>query len=68
MTATTPVKALIPGRAGYTIRETCEILGISRSGCYRLMEAGHLRFVHVGFHRRILASSIEAMLTPEAVR
>jgi excisionase family DNA binding protein len=52
------MKALI------SIAECEEMLGISRSTVYRLVERGQLTFVHIGRAVRIRRDEVEAFYTP----
>jgi excisionase family DNA binding protein len=54
----------------YNPTEAAEILGISRSGIFRLMSSGQLESVKIGGLRRIPASAlekyVESVLSPAA--
>lgn len=50
-------------RLAYSIDETAELLGLSRSLIYRLMDAGQLNYVKAGARRRIIpAESVREFL------
>ena len=53
----------IPGdRAALSVRETCQLLGISRAWAYELMRREELRSVKVGGRRLIPVQSIVEIL------
>ena len=54
--------ALPPGRVGLTIAEVAEIVAVSPSQVYVLLEHGDLVSFHVGASRRILADSVAAYI------
>lgn len=43
----------------YTVVETAEILGISRTKVYALLASAHIESVHIGRLRRIPADAID---------
>jgi excisionase family DNA binding protein len=49
-------------RAAYSVAETCEMLGISRSTVYRLIARRQLRRVHLGRRALIPASEITRLM------
>ncbi|MPZ52516.1 MAG: helix-turn-helix domain-containing protein [Acidimicrobiia bacterium] len=55
-------------RAAYSIRETCNLLGVSRSTLYRLMDGKRLRCVHIGRRVLIPAGEIERLLSSPTKR
>jgi excisionase family DNA binding protein len=60
-----PVKTIpqnMPPRAAYSVAETCEMLGISRSTVYRLIARRQLRRVHLGRRALIPASEITRLM------
>ena len=55
----------MPQRAAYSVAETCEILGVSRSTLYRLIARCELRRVHLGRRALIPASEINRLVEPD---
>ena len=53
---TVPVREL--PQALYTVKDTTQVLALSRAELYEQMSAGRLRFVKVGRARRIPAAAI----------
>jgi excisionase family DNA binding protein len=53
-----------PLRAAYSVMETCELLGVSRSTLYRLIARHVLRRVHLGRRTLIPADEITRLLEP----
>lgn len=51
-------------RLTYSIRETCEILGISRSKCFGLIKNGDLRVTKLGSRTLIPRKALEALVSP----
>ncbi|MGH8923242.1 MAG: helix-turn-helix domain-containing protein [Acidimicrobiia bacterium] len=51
-------------RAAYSVKETCELLGVSRSTLYRLIGQRLLRRVHLGRRTLIPAEEITRLLGP----
>jgi len=54
-----------PERAAYSVKETCELLGLSRSTLYRLIQRRAVRRVHVGRRPLIPAGEIDRLLEPD---
>jgi excisionase family DNA binding protein len=52
-------------RVAYSVAETCEMLGISRSTVYRLIARRQLRRVHLGRRALIPATEIIRLMEPE---
>ena len=49
-------------RAGYTVEEVAEMLGISRAHVFNLMNAGQIRSVKLGRSRRIPADALRELM------
>jgi excisionase family DNA binding protein len=49
-------------RIAYSIREACELLGVSRSTLYELMRVGELPYFMVLSHRRISHDALVGLL------
>lgn len=49
----------------YTVNATADMLGISRSRMYKLMELGEIFYIQPGGHRMIPADAIHAFLRGE---
>lgn len=54
----------LPDRAAFSVAETAEMLGLSEASIYRLLKRGALPSVLIGGSRRIPATGIHALLTP----
>jgi excisionase family DNA binding protein len=52
-------RKLAPTKLLLTITEACQVLAISRSKLYGLLNAGHLPSVHIGRSRRIRMTDLE---------
>ena len=52
-------RSLAPTKLLLTITEACQVLAISRSKLYGLLNAGHLPSVHIGRSRRIRMTDLE---------
>ena len=59
--ARTRMEAVVE-RQCYSIDETGEILGLSRSTVYRLLDTGQIEFHRMGARRRIHRNAIDAYL------
>ena len=46
-----------------SVREACEILRLSRSTLYELMDAGRLGFVRIGRARRLAVAELQRLVT-----
>jgi predicted DNA-binding transcriptional regulator AlpA len=53
-------------RRAWTIRDWCAETSISRASCYRLMNAGVIRFVMIGRARRIVTPPSDFIRALEA--
>jgi excisionase family DNA binding protein len=56
---TVPEKVVAPTKLLLTISEATEVLAISRSKVYELLNSGHLPSVHIGRSRRIRVRDVE---------
>lgn len=52
-------RSLAPTKLLLTITEACQVLAISRSKFYDLLNSGHLPSVHIGRSRRIRMTDLE---------
>ena len=52
-------RGLAPKKLLLTITEACQVLAISRSKFYDLLNSGHLPSVHIGRSRRIRMTDLE---------
>jgi excisionase family DNA binding protein len=52
-------RCLAPTKLLLTITEACQVLAISRSKLYGLLNSGHLPSVHIGRSRRIRMTDLE---------
>jgi len=55
-------RSLAPTKLLLTITEACQVLAISRSKLYGLLNSGHLPSVHIGRSRRIRISDLEVFV------
>jgi excisionase family DNA binding protein len=54
------------GLRAYSVQEAADILGISRAGCYRLIQSGQMRSRRVGSRRLVPTSAIRDFLDGNA--
>jgi excisionase family DNA binding protein len=52
-------RAVVPAKLLLTITEASQVLAISRSKLYDLLNSGHLPSVHIGRSRRVRMKDIE---------
>jgi excisionase family DNA binding protein len=52
-------RSVAPTKLLLTITEACQVLAISRSKFYGLLNSGHLPSVHIGRSRRIRITDLE---------
>ena len=52
------------GDIGLSPNEAADVLGVSRSSIYRLMEQGSLRFIKLGRRTVIPQSAVDQLLNP----
>ncbi len=52
-------RSVAPTKLLLTIAEACQVLAISRSKFYGLLNSGHLPSVHIGRSRRIRITDLE---------
>jgi excisionase family DNA binding protein len=52
-------RSIAPTKLLLTITEACQVLAISRSKLYDLLNSGHLPSVHIGRSRRIRMTDLE---------
>lgn len=53
---------LVGDRLAYTVAEAARLVGISRSGLYKLIRAGEIETVKIGAARRVTPEAIRAFL------
>jgi excisionase family DNA binding protein len=54
-----PDRGTVPMKLLLTISEATQVLAISRSKLYELLNSGHLQSVHIGRSRRIRMTDLE---------
>ena len=54
-----------PRRLTVTVKEACELTGLSRASIWRLMAARKLEFLNIGRKRLIQHDSLERLTQPQ---
>lgn len=52
------------GRLAYSIKETCELLGLGKTRVYELANSGELKTKKIGRRTLVVASSLRELITP----
>ena len=50
-------------RLAYSIKETCDLLGLGKTRVYELVNAGDLQVKRIGRRTLVLADSLRALIT-----
>ena len=57
------------GRLAYSIKETCDLLGLGKTRVYQIINSGDLKVKRIGRRTLVLADSLHSLITSDdAVR